>query len=215
MKKKKFAQLALIGLTNGLLIHAPAAADDSLTGKQGSNNNSQGGSQEIHGCGGKHGCGKIVAEKCGGPNGCSGVVAEKCGQNSCKGTVAEKCGGPNRCGGIVADNDKDKAPVDPNSENLGYHLLSEDELLLQLNDAGVKQYQALSPEGKALAREVASQRCNSTNSCKGLNACQTEHNACAGKGSCKGQSKCAHSDKNMVIKLVAEKMTEKRQALTK
>lgn len=101
--------------------------------------------------------------------------------------------------------------TDPNAGNLGYHLLTEDELLLDLNDEGYKLYMSLSPDGKALAREVASTRCNSSNQCKGLNACATEKNKCAGKGSCKGTGKCALSDKNLAVKLVAKKlMNEKR-----
>lgn len=103
-----------------------------------------------------------------------------------------------------------KEDTDPNAGNLGYHLLTEDELLLDLNDEGYKLYMSLSPEGKALAREVASTRCNASNQCKGLNACATDKNACAGKGACKGQGKCSLSDKNLAIKLVAKKMNEKR-----
>lgn len=95
--------------------------------------------------------------------------------------------------------------------NMGYHLMSEDELMVQLNDAGIKLYNSLSPEGKTLAREVASMHCNGTNPCKHLNACQTDKNACAGKGDCKHQSKCAVSDPNLAVKLAAEKMAEKRQ----
>lgn len=102
--------------------------------------------------------------------------------------------------------------VDPNSENMNYHLMTEDELLLELDDNGVKLYQSLTPEGKKIAREVASQSCNGTNICKGYNACQTEKNACAGQGACKGQSKCAHADKNVAVRLVAEKMAAKRGA---
>lgn len=103
---------------------------------------------------------------------------------------------------------------DSNSSNMGYHLMTEDELLLELNDQGYKTYMSLSPEGKALAREVASMRCNGTNKCKGLNACATDKNSCAGKGSCKGQGKCAISDKNLAVELVAKKMGIKRnQAL--
>ena len=101
---------------------------------------------------------------------------------------------------------------DPNAGNLGYHLMTEDELMLELNPEGTAIYKSLSPEGKALAREVASQRCNFTNSCKGLNACATDKNTCAGKGDCKGKSKCALADKNLAVKLVAEKlkMADKR-----
>lgn len=99
---------------------------------------------------------------------------------------------------------------DPNDSNIGYHLLTEDELLLELSDDGAKMFNSLSPEGKQLALQVASMRCNATNSCSGLNACATDKNDCAGKGSCKGKGKCAISDKNLAVKLVYNKMADKR-----
>ncbi len=104
---------------------------------------------------------------------------------------------------------------DSNDGNLGYHLYTEDELLLELNDQGRAMYNSLDPEGKALARYVASQRCDHTNKCKGLNACQTDKNSCAGKGDCKGQGKCAISDKNLAVKLVYDKMAKKRAEANK
>lgn len=110
-------------------------------------------------------------------------------------TPRQGCGGQNGCGG------------DDNG-NIGYFVFSEDDLLIELNEKGEALYNSLSEEGKALARKVASQRCNGTNECAGLNACQTESNACAGKGSCKGQSKCAISDKNLAVKIAAAKMAE-------
>ncbi len=94
--------------------------------------------------------------------------------------------------------------------NISYHLMSEEELLLQLNDEGTKIYNTLSPEGKELARSVASRSCNGTNECKGLNACASDKNKCLGQGECKGQTKCSISDKNLAVKLVAKKMQEKR-----
>lgn len=100
--------------------------------------------------------------------------------------------------------------MDPNAGNLGYHLMTEEELLLELNDEGAKLYQSLDTKGKELAREVASMRCAGTNLCKGLNACSTEKNDCAGKGACKGQGKCGISDKNFAVKLAAKKMGQKR-----
>lgn len=101
--------------------------------------------------------------------------------------------------------------VDADEEgNRGYYLMSEDDLLLELNDKGTALYNSLTPEGKELARKVASQRCNGTNECKGLNACKTDANDCAGKGACKGKSKCAFSDKNLAVKVVADKMAAKR-----
>lgn len=95
--------------------------------------------------------------------------------------------------------------------NIGYHLFSEDELLMELNDEGTKSYEALSPEGKALARKLASQRCNASNDCKGQNACRTDVNECAGKGGCKGKSKCSFSDKNLAVKVASGLMKSKRE----
>lgn len=114
---------------------------------------------------------------------------------------------------FAADNKEDKKNnlLDTTDGNMGYHLMDDDEILLQLNDEGTKLYNSLSPEGKKLAREVASARCNGTNSCKGLNGCRTDKNECAGKGSCKGQGKCAIADPNVAVKLAAKKMSEKRQ----
>ncbi len=114
------------------------------------------------------------------------------------------------CPGGKCPGDKSK---DPNSENVGYHLMTEDELMENLNAKSRKIYEGLDAEGKALVLKVASQRCNGTNDCKGLNACQTEKNDCAGKGECKGKSKCAFADKNLVVKIVAKKMEEKRAKL--
>ncbi len=101
--------------------------------------------------------------------------------------------------------------IDPNSENEGYYLMSEQELFLNINRKGRELYESLSPEGKKLALKVASRRCNGANECKGLNACKTEDNDCAGKGECKGTTKCAIGDKNLAVKLVANKMAEKRE----
>ena len=94
--------------------------------------------------------------------------------------------------------------------NITDHLMTEDELLIQLNDEGTKLYNSLTPEGKQLAIRTASRSCNGRNECKGLNACATDKNSCAGKGSCKGQTKCGISDPNLAVKLAAKKMAEKR-----
>lgn len=111
---------------------------------------------------------------------------------------------------------EEKPAVDANDGNLHYHLMNEEELILELDSKGLSMYKALSPEGKILAQKVASTRCNFSNECKGLNACTTDNNACAGKGSCKGQGKCALADKNVAVKLVYNKlMAEKREATSK
>lgn len=115
----------------------------------------------------------------------------------------------------AAADTKAKSIEELNAQNVGYHLYTEDELLLELNDEGAKLFKSLSPEGKKLALEVASARCNGTNSCKGLNGCQTANNSCAGKGSCKGTGKCAIADKNLAVKLVHNKMAKERADLGK
>jgi hypothetical protein len=102
-----------------------------------------------------------------------------------------------------------------NESNMNYHLMTEDELLLELTPEGEKLYHSLDAEGKKLALAVASQYCNGTNICRGLNACKTDDNECAGKGACKGKSKCAFSSKDLAVKVVADKMKAKRNALTK
>ena len=96
---------------------------------------------------------------------------------------------------------------DPNDGNLGYHLMTEEELLLDLNDDGYKQYMALTPEGKAVAREIASTRCAGTNDCKGKGI---DPKSCAGKNDCKGKGKCGLSDKNVAVELATKIMAEKR-----
>lgn len=117
-----------------------------------------------------------------------------------------------------ATTDKDapaKEDNDPAHGNAGYYLMTEEDLLLELNEEGTKNYNSLDAEGKALALKVASQRCGMTNLCKGLNACATDKNTCAGKGDCKGLGKCAFADKNLAVKVVLDKMAKKREDLTK
>lgn len=197
MNKQKIVQLALVGLANGLLLNASALANSE---PQMESNASSSFSREA-----------LYAAKCG-ANGCSSVAA-KCGPN-CASVATRDLpqGGPKlqNPAKVNASKSSDTSAYDPNSENMNYHLMTEDELLLELNDDGIKQYKSLSPEGKALAREMASASCNNTNSCRGHNACQTDSNACAGKGSCKGRGKCAFSDKNLAVRIAAEQMAQKR-----
>jgi hypothetical protein len=107
------------------------------------------------------------------------------------------------------DTAKGKA-YDPNDSNLNYHLMSEDELLLELSPEGIAMYKTLDPEGKTLVRQVASMRCAGTNLCAGLNACKSDKNECAGKSDCRGKGICGLSDKNLAVKLVRDKMAKKR-----
>jgi hypothetical protein len=231
MKKSNIKKLALLGLANGLLLSAPstALAQSALE----NHNNSVANQALAAGCKGKGGCGTVasscgkgkcgaIASKCGAN---CGAIASKCGANC--GAVASKCGA--NCGAIAAAEEPKKTNLEDPSEysaldmedynanhgNLGYKMMSEGDLLLELNNEGVKQYKSLTPEGQALARELASQRCGKTNSCKGRNACKTETNSCAGKGGCKGTTKCAFSDKNLAVKVAAENMANKRSEALK
>lgn len=122
------------------------------------------------------------------------------------------CRAPDGCRGVTANPNSPKPDVpDRNDGNLGYHVMTEEELMLELNAQGRALYQKLDADGKRLARLVASQRCNETNECSGLNGCQTDKNDCAGQGSCKGTSKCSVADKNLAVKLVSDKLAKKRQ----
>lgn len=183
MQKDKFLKIALLGLSGGLIISAAPADAEAVANEQ------------LF----------MLAKGCPGKNGCPGAKGKK----------------------LVAENDPSTSTFAPkdgdfsfektaqmekaNEGNMNYKLLTEDELLLELNDEGVKTYESLTPEGKALARFVASQMCQNTNMCKGLNACATDTNSCAGKGACKGKGKCAFSDKNLAVKIVADKMAKKRE----
>lgn len=185
MKKRSLKKLAFLGLASGLLMIEKANAASS------SGLIPEVASEEI-----------LAFKKCKGPNGCPGQIAQEDRKTHSATDFKDS-------------SDSDSDDVDPNSSNMGYHLMTEDELLLELNDEGVKTYNSLSPEGKKMALEVASMRCAQTNLCKGLNACKTQTNDCAGKGPCKAQGKCAHADKNLAVKLVAEKMARKRAELNK
>lgn len=188
MKKDKIVKLALLGLANGLLLNAVISAGEP-TSPEGSQ------SAAI-----KHQNLYASADKCKGPGGCPGA------SHASKPIALRDAPGQSK----LQNPSGESHSYDANSENLGYHLMTEDELMLELNDDGVKLYNSLTPEGKALARDVASQRCNGTNQCAGLNACETKTNSCAGKGKCKGTSKCAFADKNLAVKVVADKMAKKR-----
>ncbi len=97
--------------------------------------------------------------------------------------------------------------------NITERQLTEDDLLLELNEEGAELFRSLSPEGQQLALLLASRSCNSNNECAGTNACRTEYNKCAGLGECKGKTKCAFSDKNLAVKVAAKKMADKRKEL--
>ncbi len=99
--------------------------------------------------------------------------------------------------------------------NITFRPLTEDDLLLEINQEAADLYRSLSPEGQQLALKLAARSCNGMNDCKGENACRTEENKCAGQGQCKGKTKCAFSDKSYAVKVAAKLMAEKRQQLQK
>lgn len=116
----------------------------------------------------------------------------------------------------AAETDIDKKIAEKNKENIGYHVMSEEELLSNLNAKGKERYESLDAEGKQIAIKVASMSCNGTNPCKGYGACKTDSHDCAGQNECRGQGKCAVGDKNFAVKLVYDKMQKKRaEALKK
>lgn len=88
--------------------------------------------------------------------------------------------------------------------------MSESDLLQKLSPEGKATYQSLSKEGKDLALKLANQSCQGKNGCKGMNSCKSTENACAGKAGCQGKSKGPFTDKNMAVKVAAQKMAEKR-----
>lgn len=209
MKKREFKTLALMGLTSGLLISSQASS------AQAEAEHNCSGSQLAAGCG--SGCKSLNQKSCAS---CSSLKQQSC--SSCSSAARQGCNS-HSCSGLTADSEKSsKSPYaspdqkdsnqeyDPNDGNMGYHLMNESELMLELNAEGRKMYNSLTPEGKTLALKVASMRCAGTNDCKNLNACKTDKNDCAGQGQCKGQGKCAVADKNLAVKLVYQKMKAKR-----
>lgn len=88
--------------------------------------------------------------------------------------------------------------------------MSEEELLMQLDEKGKALYYSMDDEGKALALKLASMTCAGANECAGLNSCKTADNPCAGMGKCKGTGVCGFHDKNVAVKVAAKKMAEKR-----
>ncbi len=207
MKKCDLKSLALLGLASGLCITSPVLATEktSVAMEQALANK----------CGGPHGCGGALATRemsvwersCRGSGGCSGVLAER--ETSSKMPYASP-DTKEATENSTKSNPSQSSTQDFNDGNLGYHLMTEDELMVELNNDGTHLYKSLNSNGKNLALQVASSRCQGTNECKGLNACKTEEHDCAGKGSCKGQGKCAMADKNLAVQLVYQKMGARR-----
>lgn len=79
---------------------------------------------------------------------------------------------------MIAISDTDSGTY---QENATGQMMTEDQLMSQLNEQGKQMYRGLSPEGKTLAIKLASRSCKGTNDCKGQGACKTADHSCAGK----------------------------------
>lgn len=117
---------------------------------------------------------------------------------------------------VPSSNNKNAATATMNKnagkvENEKY--INEEEVVKQLNPQAKKTFEGLSAEGKALALKLVNQSCKGKNECKGLNSCKTETNECAGKGACRGTSPANFKDKNLAVKVAADKMADKRKRL--
>ncbi len=189
MKKQDLKKLALMGITGGLLLGSQAANADQDSAMEMDNINQM--------IAGKSGQG------CGGPSGCGGTTNGKNGNNNGKNGNANSNG---RNG-----NNNNAMPHGGRVANEKY--MDDEALMKQLNPQMKKTYENLSPEGKALALKLANQACKGLNECKGQNSCKSDENECAGKASCKGHGKCSFKDKNMAVKVAADKMAEKRNKL--
>lgn len=194
MKKDNLKKMAILGITSGLIVSGQASdlcsseTDSFLLAKAATSNGCQ-----------EHGCPASKPTK---------TAMRDPHKNPYRNPIAV-ADAPEK----KLDNKKEKGKggeYDPNDENIGYHLMTDDEIRIELNEEGLRMYNQLDEAGKELARKVASVRCQATNECKGLNACKTDKNECAGKGSCKHTGKCAISDKNLAVKLVYDKLNKKR-----
>lgn len=155
--------------------------------------------------------GTVQADESGaGPEELPGLMAAKsCGSG---------CGGHyHGCGQGQGSNGQQRmiADADEYTKDNSGQLMTEDQLMSQLNEQGKQLYKSLNPEGKALAIKLASRSCKGTNDCKGLGACAGNDHSCAGKNSCSGTSKCSFKDKNAAVKVAAQKQAEKRNGINR
>lgn len=198
MKKVNYKKLALLGITGGLLMASQVivAADIAMSGQ---------GTMLAGGCGGG---------KCGGFNPTRNASTDDVKTSTPSSpTAAPQVPQtlPNQKGQI-AENTVIKKEISTSSHK---GTMSEADLIKSINQDSRDTFNSLSPEGKALALELANQACKGQNSCKGLNSCKTATNSCAGQGGCKGQSSCAFKDKNQAVKVAAMKMATKRADISK
>jgi hypothetical protein len=199
MKKVDYKKLALLGITGGLLMASQAITADVVEGKIAGK-----GIVLAGGCG---------DGKCGGFNPTRHTLGDdsKAPKPTSPTTAPEIPSTLPNQKGEVADN----AAAGKIATNVPRGHMSEADLVKSINADSRDTYNSLSPEGKALALELANQACKGHNSCKGLNSCKTANNSCAGQGGCKGQSSCAFKDKNQAVKVAAMKMASKRASVTK
>jgi hypothetical protein len=205
MKKKDLKKLAMYGITGGLIVASQGSVQADTQSEE--NNSETLAGLLAAGCGGGtrgngyNGCNGGTQ-----PSGCnSGTRAN--GYNGCNGGT--RGNGYNGCGGtrgnVIADADEDTK-----SSAATGQLMTEDQLMSQLNDQGKQMYKSMNPEGKAMAIKLASRSCKGTNDCKGQNSCKSTSNSCAGKSSCAGTSQCSFKDKNLAVKVAAQQQVAKR-----
>lgn len=163
--------------------------------------------------------GTSIAAGCGG-NGCAGQKPQNNDRNGCASKRPQNydrhgCAQQGRNRGYTADNNDmyQQGNQDNQYNQQSNKMMTEGELMSQLSPSGKAQYQSLDAEGKALALKLASQSCAGKNDCKGLNSCKTSQNSCAGKGTCAGTSVGPFKDKNVAVKVAAQKMAEKRNKM--
>lgn len=198
MKKVNYKKLALLGITGGLLMASQAivAADVSMSAQ---------GTLLAGGCGGGK-CGGFTPAK---NTSTDDIKAPAPSSPTAAPQVPQTL--PNQKGQIA-----DNTVIHKDSTTVPHKgTMTEADLIKSVNPSSRETYQSLSPEGKALALQLANQACKGQNSCKGLNSCKTANNSCAGQGGCKGQSSCAFKDKNLAVKVAAMKMASKRAEVTK
>ena len=199
MKKSDFKKMALMGITGGVLLTSPNASVEADLADYG---DSAGILIAHSGCGSGGGC-RSSREPA--QSGCASRNSSNhsgCASRSTMNQGNQTYGQNRGDRGYVAENEQN-APA-------ASRMLTEEELVLQLNDEGKGIYQNLDSEGKALALKLANQSCKGKNDCKGMNACKTDSNSCAGKGGCKGTSPAPFQDKNVAVKVAFKKMQEKR-----
>lgn len=187
MKKKDLKKLALLGLivASQGVVHADETTENEIMPDL----------KIAAGCGG--GCSHGAQKK--NYQGCSSK------RQGCS-SMGHSCGSSR---GFVADADENAKDENAKYDNSG-QLMTEDQLMSQLNEQSKQMYRSMDPEGKALAIKLASRSCKGTNDCKGQGSCKTSDHSCAGKNSCAGTSKCSFKDKNLAVKVAYQKQSEKR-----